>query len=112
MNAGLHFFSAQELTSCAMEDGCAGGTPSAAFYFMKYQGVARESCSQYRMRCFVDNSMISVAAADSKTSSPKSSHFEASSATCPIKPDPTTSPCRCLPSVYHLARPVECHFLP
>ena len=59
--------SAQELTSCRRDMGCSGGDARAAFYYMKYQGISRELCADYRMRCFVDNSRISVAAADQAT---------------------------------------------
>ena len=38
-----------------------------AFYYMKQHGVARETCSPYRMRCFHDQSTISMEAADFKS---------------------------------------------
>jgi len=109
---GLRFFSAQELVSCGQSNGCSGGSPSHAFYYMKRRGVAREVCSAYRLRCFNDNSVISVNAADQETSTPRSKHFEASSESCPLSPDPLKAPCKCLPSVYHLTRPVNCALLP
>lgn len=111
-NAGLHFFSAQALASCVFEDGCSGGSALSAFYHLKHLGAPRESCSPYRMRCFVDDSMISVAAADSETSTPKSSHFQSSAEDCPLSLDPQSAPCKCLPRVYHLTAPVECRLLP
>jgi len=111
--SGLRFFSAQELTSCAGQgDGCAGGSAASAFYHMKWEGVPRESCSPYRMRCFNDNSGISQTAADAQTSQHRSAHFDSETSTCPVKPDPNTAPCKCLASVYHFTKPVDCALLP
>jgi len=111
--AGLHFFSAQELISCTgLDDGCSGGSASAAFYYMWSEGAAREVCSPYRMRCFNDNSGISDASADSATLTPGSKLFEATAEACPQVPDLERDPCKCLPSVYHLAAPIECSMLP
>mmetsp|Transcript_58758 Transcript_58758/g.91331 ORF Transcript_58758/g.91331 Transcript_58758/m.91331 type:complete len:754 (+) Transcript_58758:109-2370(+) len=112
IDVGLSFMSAQELTSCNPEMGCSGGSASGAFYYMKYKGISREVCTDYRMRCFVDNSMISVSAADTAASTPKSKHFKASGPTCSVQPDPDTSPCKCLPSIFHYSRPIECSLLP
>lgn len=111
-NAGLHFFSAQSLVSCVFDDGCAGGSAVSAFYRLKLDGAPREECSPYRMRCFVDDTMISVAAADSETSTPKSKSFHPTGEDCPLSLDPATAPCKCLPRVYHLTKPVECRLLP
>lgn len=104
--------SAQELTSCRRDMGCSGGDARAAFYYMKYQGISRELCADYRMRCFVDNSRISVAAADQATSRARSGAFESSSAMCPLHPDLKTSPCKCLPAMFHYTKPIECSLLP
>jgi len=111
-NAGIQFLSAQELISAKPSMGCSGGSASYAFYQMKDAGVAYESCSRYRMRCFMDNSMIAVGAADAETSTPKSEHFESSDAACPPKPDPKLALCKCLPNVFHLTKPVEKELLP
>jgi hypothetical protein len=111
-NAGLNFFSAQALVSCVFDDGCAGGSAVSAFYRLKLEGASREECSPYRMRCFVDDTMVSVAAADSETSTPKSKSFHPTGEDCPLSLDPATAPCKCLPRVYHLTKPVECRLLP
>jgi len=112
VDAGLRFFSAQELISCDGESGCSGGNAASAFYYLKWQGVAREACSPYRMRCFSDNSQIAVGAADEATSTPRSEHFESSTKACPLSPDPLRAACKCLSEVYHPTRPVGCHLLP
>eukprot|EP00913_Durusdinium_trenchii_P029679 g27817.t1 len=65
--ASLNFFSAQELVSCSAHHGCSGGSAAEAFYYMKQRGIARENCSPYRMRCFHDQSTISMQAADFET---------------------------------------------
>lgn len=111
-DAGLGFFSSQELSSCNPNEGCSGGSASIAFYYMKRYGISREACSPYRMRCYIDNTVISVSAADSDTSAPRSSQFQASAGSCPLSPDLQASPCKCLPSVYHLTKPVSCKLLP
>eukprot|EP00931_Biecheleriopsis_adriatica_P078821 TRINITY_DN52239_c0_g1_i1.p1 TRINITY_DN52239_c0_g1~~TRINITY_DN52239_c0_g1_i1.p1 ORF type:complete len:815 (-),score=164.53 TRINITY_DN52239_c0_g1_i1:65-2509(-) len=111
-SASLRFFSAQELVSCSAHYGCSGGSAAEAFYYMKLHGLARESCSPYRMRCFNDESSISTSAADSETSTPQSSNAETSRTTCEENPDPWESLCKCLPSVYHLTRTVDCELLP
>mmetsp|Transcript_110653 Transcript_110653/g.307662 ORF Transcript_110653/g.307662 Transcript_110653/m.307662 type:complete len:352 (-) Transcript_110653:157-1212(-) len=74
--------------------------------------MSRESCSPYRVRCFNDNSGISQTAADAQTSQHRSAHFDSETSTCPVKPDPKTAPCKCLPSVYHFTKPVDCSLLP
>jgi len=79
---------------------------------MKYQGISREVCADYRMRCFVDNSRISVSAAGMETSTAKSGSFDSSSSMCPLHPDPATSPCKCLPAIFHYTKPIECSLLP
>lgn len=112
LNDGIQFLSAQELVSQNPHMGCSGGSASYAFYQMKHAGIAYESCSQYRMRCFIDNTMISVSAADSETSAPKSKHFKSSEVACPPKPDPKTALCKCLPPVFHLTKPLEKELLP
>jgi len=110
---GLRFFSAQELTSCdGQGDGCAGGGASSAFYYMKQEGIARETCSPYRLRCFNDDSGISDSAADSKTSQHRSKHFDSASTACPLNPEPANAPCKCLPNIFHFTKPVECDLLP
>jgi len=98
--------------SCSAHNGCSGGSAACAFYYMKEHGLAREECSHYRMRCYSDGSQISVKAADSETSAPKSSHFESSSRACSNRPDPDTAPCKCLPEVYHPTQPTDCKMLP
>jgi len=109
---GVRFMSAQELTSCKESMGCSGGDARAAFYYMKYQGIAREVCVDYRMRCFVDNSRISVSAAGLSTSTAKSGEFDSSSSMCPMHPNAKTSPCKCLPAIFHYTKPIECALLP
>jgi hypothetical protein len=111
-NANVRFLSAQELISCIGDRGCSGGSGGDAFYYMKRHGVARESCSPYRMRCFDDNSDISVSAADSQTSTPKSGRYESSSKACPAEIDVESSLCKCLPSVFHPTQVVPCPLLP
>eukprot|EP00927_Polykrikos_kofoidii_P003900 TRINITY_DN11566_c0_g1_i1.p1 TRINITY_DN11566_c0_g1~~TRINITY_DN11566_c0_g1_i1.p1 ORF type:complete len:755 (+),score=95.72 TRINITY_DN11566_c0_g1_i1:94-2358(+) len=108
---GLHFFSAQELISCLDREGCSGGDAGSAFYYMKRRGIARESCSPYRMRCFVDNSVISASATDAETSQARSK-FHDGSRTCPMTENPNTSPCNCLPQAFHVSRPQACSALP
>lgn len=106
--ASLNFFSAQELVSCSAHMGCSGGSAAEAFYYMKQRGAARETCSPYRMRCFHDQSTISMEAADyqsnrgnrsscSKVSSDQGREF---------------SSCKCLPGVFHLTSVVLCDLLP
>lgn len=109
---GVDYMSAQELTSCRRDMGCSGGDARSAFYYMKYQGISRELCTHYRMRCFVDNSRISVSAANMGTSTARSSAFESSTSMCPLSPDPKTSPCKCLPPIFHYTKPIECSLLP
>lgn len=109
----LRFFSAQELISCdGQGDGCAGGSAGSAFYYMKQEGIARETCSPYRMRCFSDQSGISAGSADDQTSTPKSRSFKSSTAACPVNPNPKEAPCKCLPDVFHFTTPVRCDLLP
>lgn len=92
--------------------GCSGGDGRSAFYYMKYSGISREVCADYRMRCYVDNSRISVQAANMLTSTARSGDFESSSSMCPLRPDPKTSPCKCLPPIFHYTKPIECSLLP
>jgi hypothetical protein len=113
MNVGLKFMSAQELTSCRRDMGCTGGDASAAFYYMKYQGISREVCTDYRMRCFVDNSRISVSAAGATVDTPRSGETPTSElGVCPLVPNPDISACKCLPSIFHYTKPIECSLLP
>ncbi|CAJ1440231.1 unnamed protein product [Effrenium voratum] len=104
--ASLSFLSAQELVSCSSHHGCSGGSAAEAFYYMKQQGVARENCSPYRMRCFHDQSTISMEAADFETRS------RGDNSVCKSHPDPDSAPCKCLPSVFHLSGAVACDLLP
>lgn len=111
--SGLAFFSAQEILSCDAFEGCSGGDAGLAFYYMKNTGIARETCSPYRMTCYLDDSVISVESADAQTSTPESPHFQASTAeACPHQPDPETTPCRCLPRVFHPTKSIACPLLP
>jgi len=112
LKSGLEFFSAQELTSCDNDGGCAGGSALSALHYMKHNGLALESCSPYQMRCFEDNSMIAVVAADVEMSTPKSKDFHSNSKACPAKVDVESSPCKCLPGVYHFTKPINCELLP
>mmetsp|Transcript_14991 Transcript_14991/g.26263 ORF Transcript_14991/g.26263 Transcript_14991/m.26263 type:complete len:790 (-) Transcript_14991:36-2405(-) len=111
-SASLQFLAAQDLLSCAADIGCSGGSAGEAFYFMKQHGVAREACSAYRMRCFNDESAISMPAADYASSTPKSGEYSSSTEACSEDPNPAEDPCKCLPSVYHLTKTVECELLP
>jgi len=111
-SANLQFLAAQDLLSCAADIGCSGGSAGEAFYFMKQHGVAREACSAYRMRCFNDESAISMPAADFTSSTPESDEYTSSTEACEKDPNPAEAPCKCLPSVYHLTKTVECELLP
>jgi hypothetical protein len=100
-HTGLSFFSAQELVSCAADDGCAGGNANSAFSFMHSKGLPIEDCSPYRMRCFADNSMVSTESADRPVISRKMCGKLTSA-----------SPCKCLPRAFHFSAPIECELLP
>ncbi|CAE7214956.1 SLC35F6 [Symbiodinium natans] len=109
--ASLSFLSAQELVSCSAHHGCSGGSAAEAFYYMKQHGVARETCSPYRMRCFHDQSTISMEAADFKTAVAHAKSSEAATM-CHEDADTETTSCKCLPSVFHLTSAVACDLLP
>ncbi|CAK9098936.1 Tubulointerstitial nephritis antigen (TIN-Ag) [Durusdinium trenchii] len=105
--ASLNFFSAQELVSCSAHHGCSGGSAAEAFYYMKQRGIARENCSPYRMRCFHDQSTISMQAGRS----PRVRAHNTAPTPRSRRPRSKT-PCKCLPSVFHLTSPVLCDLLP
>jgi len=84
--------------------GCSGGSAAEAFYYMKQRGVARETCSPYRMRCFHDQSTISMQAADFATHGNRSS--------CSKVTENEFAACKCLPSVFQLTSVVVCDLLP
>eukprot|EP00439_Symbiodinium_sp_Y106_P036694 s5560_g4.t1 len=102
--ASLSFLSAQDLVSCSAHHGCSGGSAAEAFYYMKQHGAARETCSPYRMRCFHDQSTISMEAADFKTAVAHTQSSEYATM--------ETAACKCLPNVFHLSETVACDLLP
>jgi len=105
--AGVQFFSAQELVSCTYANGCAGGTAAGAFSRFKREGASREICSTYRMRCFVDNTLIAASATERDTD-PSCAKTKVN----PMAPGALDAPCRCLPRVDHFTKAVECNLLP
>jgi len=109
--ASLSFLSAQELVSCSAHHGCSGGSAAEAFYYMKQHGAARETCSPYRMRCFHDQSTISMEAADFKTAVAHTQSSEYATM-CHESADAETAACKCLPNVFHLSETVACDLLP